>query len=212
MITAEIVVESAINAGISFVSGVPDSVLAGIGACFERTTSIKHVVSHNEGGAIALAAGSFLATATVPLVYLQNSGLGNALNPLVSLSSRNVYGIPQVLMIGWRGCPGNEDEPQHIEQGHVTQKILESIGVECASGNRRRNGFGVAHLPCLCGRIDRPTGGRVGAGSLRSTAGFHGGCNHAAGVFHPDAGPDGWPGLRRGSGFHARCLWPDSDQ
>jgi phosphonopyruvate decarboxylase len=116
--------------GIGFYAGVPDSLLKDLNACIaDNVEGSHHVVAHNEGGAIALAAGHFLATGRPGLVYMQNSGLGNAVNPLVSLASPEVYGIPIVLMIGWRGQPGRSDEPQHSHQGRVTEEMLETLGV-----------------------------------------------------------------------------------
>jgi phosphonopyruvate decarboxylase len=87
------------------------------------------VVAPNEGSAVALAAGHYLATGRLGLVYLQNSGLGNSVNPLVSLASPSVYGIPMVMMIGWRGEPGTVDEPQHDHQGRITKEMLELLDV-----------------------------------------------------------------------------------
>ena len=85
----------------------------------------------NEGAAVGLAIGHHLATGNVPLVYLQNSGLGNAVNPLLSLADPDVYGVPLVLLIGWRGAPGEADEPQHRKQGRVTLGLLEAMEVPC---------------------------------------------------------------------------------
>lgn len=116
--------------GIDFFTGVPDSLLKEFCACVtERSGDGGHVIAANEGGAVALAAGYHLATGGCPLVYMQNSGLGNAVNPLLSLADRNVYAVPMLLMIGWRGEPGVKDEPQHIRQGEVTLPMLEAMGV-----------------------------------------------------------------------------------
>ena len=89
----------------------------------------RHVITANEGSAVALAAGHYLATGELGLVYLQNSGLGNTVNPLTSLADADVYGIPMLVMIGWRGEPGTEDEPQHVKMGKVTARLLDAIGV-----------------------------------------------------------------------------------
>jgi phosphonopyruvate decarboxylase len=86
----------------------------------------------NEGAAVALAAGYYLAAGKIPLVYMQNSGIGNAVNPLLSLADGEVYGIPLVLVIGWRGEPGVHDEPQHLKQGRVTLKLLEAMEIPYA--------------------------------------------------------------------------------
>lgn len=110
--------------------GVPDTILAGLGAYLVRNCAPqRHVVAANEGNAVALAAGAQLARGGCPVVYLQNSGLGNALNPLVSLADPQVSGIPMLLIVGWRGQPGVPDEPQHRTQGAATLGILDSAGI-----------------------------------------------------------------------------------
>ncbi len=120
------------DAGIDFYTGVPDSLLKGLcDELFDRygTDSDTHVVAHNEGGAIALCAGHYLATGRPALCYMQNSGIGNAVNPLVSLMDPEVYNIPCLLVIGWRGEPGVKDEPQHVKQGKITLAQLELLGI-----------------------------------------------------------------------------------
>ena len=89
----------------------------------------KHIIAANEGASIALAAGNYLATKKIALVYMQNSGLGNAVNPLTSLVNQDVYGIPLLLIIGWRGEPGEKDAPQHTKQGKITLKLLETLDI-----------------------------------------------------------------------------------
>lgn len=114
----------------TFFAGVPDSLLKD--ACAFITENVpkdSHVLSANEGTAIATATGHYLATGNVPCVYLQNSGLGNLVNPLLSLCSQKVYSIPVLLLIGWRGEPGKKDEPQHLVQGKLTPGMLEQMGV-----------------------------------------------------------------------------------
>lgn len=115
--------------GVDFYAGVPDSLLKPV--CFYLTDHAgdKHVVAANEGGAVALACGYHLATGKVPLVYLQNSGQGNTINPLLSLADRDVYSIPMLLLIGWRGEPGTKDEPQHVKQGKVTASLLDAMQI-----------------------------------------------------------------------------------
>ena len=88
----------------------------------------RHVITANEGGAIALAAGHHMATGGLPVVYMQNSGLGNTVNPLTSLTDAAVYGLPMLLVIGWRGEPGKKDEPQHVKMGQVTPRLLDALG------------------------------------------------------------------------------------
>jgi phosphonopyruvate decarboxylase len=115
------------NNGINFFTGVPDSLLKDIcGYITDNTKDKEHIIAANEGAAVSLATGYFLATNNIPLVYLQNSGLGNTINPLLSISDKEVYGIPMVLMIGWRGEPGVKDEPQHVKQGRVQNAILDA--------------------------------------------------------------------------------------
>ncbi len=119
-----------INNEIDFFAGVPDSLLKDICAYIaDNTPKGKNIITANEGGAIALGAGYHLATGKIPLIYMQNSGIGNAINPLLSLADKEVYSIPMILLIGWRGEPGVKDEPQHIKQGRVTPSLLESIEI-----------------------------------------------------------------------------------
>ncbi|MDR3107038.1 MAG: phosphonopyruvate decarboxylase [Bifidobacteriaceae bacterium] len=117
--------------GLSFFAGVPDSTLQGFGSALEsRIGRQRHVVAANEGNAVALAAGWYLATGRLGVVYLQNSGLGNAVNPLLSLTNRSVYRIPLLMLIGWRGAPGQPDEPQHAAQGRLTPGLLDALEIE----------------------------------------------------------------------------------
>lgn len=117
--------------GIDFFSGVPDSLLKDFCAYVtDNLESRKSIIAANEGNAIAIASGYHLATGKYGLVYMQNSGLGNTINPLTSLADKEVYSIPMVLLIGWRAEPGIKDEPQHIKMGKVTLKLLETIGIK----------------------------------------------------------------------------------
>ncbi len=116
--------------GVRFYAGVPDSLLKDFCAYVtDHAPAQRHSITANEGSAIALAVGHHLATGEVGLVYLQNSGLGNTVNPLTSLADADVYGVPVLLLIGWRGEPGVKDEPQHVKMGKVTGGLLEAIGV-----------------------------------------------------------------------------------
>lgn len=111
--------------------GVPDSLLKDFCAYVtDNTSEKKHTITANEGNAIGLAAGHFLATGNPALVYMQNSGIGNCVNPLLSLTDDEVYNIPLLMFIGWRGEPGKKDEPQHIKQGKVTDKLLDAMGIK----------------------------------------------------------------------------------
>ena len=114
-----------------FFTGVPDSQLKPLCDYLMFTYGIgeHHMIAANEGNSVALAAGYHLSTGKVPVVYLQNSGLGNIINPVASLMNDKVYGIPCVFIVGWRGEPGIHDEPQHIYQGEVTVKLLEDMDI-----------------------------------------------------------------------------------
>ena len=115
--------------GIDCFCGVPDSLLKNF--CAYVTDNAKnHTITANEGNAIALASGHYLATGRPALVYMQNSGIGNCVNPLLSLTDEEVYNIPLLMLIGWRGEPGKKDEPQHIKQGKVTNDLLKVMGIK----------------------------------------------------------------------------------
>lgn len=117
-------------AGICFFAGVPDSLLANLCAYIDdQCTPREHVITANEGNAIALAAGYHLSSGKAAAVYMQNSGLGNTINPLTSLTDPEVYKIPMLLIIGWRGEPGVKDEPQHIKQGRITPGQLDLLEI-----------------------------------------------------------------------------------
>jgi len=130
MVNVDYFFSSLRHAGVEFFTGVPDSLLKDICAYItDNTSSENHIISANEGNAISIAIGHHLATKKVPLIYLQNSGLGNIINPLLSLADPDVYSIPMLLLIGWRGEPGINDEPQHIKQGKVTTDLLNVMNV-----------------------------------------------------------------------------------
>lgn len=115
---------------IDFYAGVPDSLLKNLCAYItDHADDTHNIIAANEGGAMGLAAGYHLATGKVPVVYMQNSGEGNIINPLASLTDKDVYQIPVLLIIGWRGKPGVHDEPQHVKQGKVTLPLLETMGI-----------------------------------------------------------------------------------
>lgn len=130
MIKPSFFVETLAKNEIEFFTGVPDSLLKNICAYItENSSKTNNIIAANEGGAIGLAAGYHLATGKIPVVYMQNSGEGNAVNPLMSLTDKDVYNIPVLLVIGWRGEPGVHDEPQHVKQGKVTCSMLETMGI-----------------------------------------------------------------------------------
>ena len=115
-----------------FFTGVPDSLLKPLCDWLLHEHGVsprRHIVAANEGNAVAIAAGYHLATGKIPVVYLQNSGIGNIINPVASLLSDRIYGIPVLFIVGWRGEPGVPDEPQHAFQGEVTVKLLETMDV-----------------------------------------------------------------------------------
>ena len=115
-----------------FFAGVPDSQLKALCDCLVDQLGIsdRHIIAANEGNAVGLAAGYHLATGKIPVVYLQNSGIGNIINPVASLLNERVYGIPCVFIVGWRGEPGIHDEPQHVYQGIVTERLLHDMEIE----------------------------------------------------------------------------------
>ena len=119
------------NLNSSFYTGVPDSQLKAL-CCYLADTfgiSGQHIIAANEGNCTALAAGYYLATGKIPIVYMQNSGIGNIVNPAASLLNRQVYGIPCIFVIGWRGEPGVHDEPQHIFQGQISEQLLKDLEI-----------------------------------------------------------------------------------
>ena len=119
--------------GIDFFTGVPDSLLKDFCTCLRvNIAPERNITAANEGAAVALAAGHYLASGNPGLVYMQNSGEGNAVNPLTSLTDPDVYGIPVLLLIGWRGRPGVQDEPQHVKQGKITESLLDVLGIPYA--------------------------------------------------------------------------------
>ena len=133
MIQPQAFIDALAQGGVDFFAGVPDSLLKNLCAYITDTVSReKNIIAANEGNAVGLAAGYHLATGKVGCVYMQNSGEGNIVNPLLSLMDEDVYHIPMLLVIGWRGEPGVHDEPQHKKQGKVTLTLLETMGVPYA--------------------------------------------------------------------------------
>ena len=130
MIPPRLLYNSLLKSGLVFYSGVPDSLLKSFCAYVtDHSDNRHHIIAANEGGAIGLAAGYHLATGKIPVVYMQNSGMGNAANPLISLMDRDVYHMPVLLIIGWRGEPGRHDEPQHVKQGKITLPLLDAMQI-----------------------------------------------------------------------------------
>lgn len=129
MIDALLFLKKLKELGAGSVTGVPDSLLSKLSACVLETEILPHTIAANEGNAIGLAIGTYLASEKPGVVYMQNSGLGNAVNPLTSLADPDVYGIPLFLIVGWRGEPGIKDEPQHKKQGKVTLGQLDLLEI-----------------------------------------------------------------------------------
>lgn len=123
--------KSLVEAGVNgIVVGVPDSLLRNFTDYLSHfLDKEKHIIAANEGTAVGIAAGFYLSSNKLPLIYLQNSGLGNAVNPLVSLADPEVYGIPMILIVGWRGEPSIKDEPQHLVQGRITPSFIDSMNI-----------------------------------------------------------------------------------
>jgi phosphonopyruvate decarboxylase len=131
MIEVEAFYDELLKNDMNFFTGVPDSLLKSFCAFVKDNVNCdRNIVSANEGNAIGLAAGYHLGTGKIGLVYMQNSGIGNAVNPLASLADKLVYSIPMLLVIGWRGEPNKKDEPQHKKQGLVTVETLELLGIK----------------------------------------------------------------------------------
>ena len=122
---------------INFFTGVPDSVLKPLSLKLSNLGKKNHIITANEGGSVSLATGYFLATKKIALVYLQNSGLGNIVNPITSMIHKNVYGIPMLLFIGWRGAPKIKDEIQHNVQGKITLKQLKLLDIPYKIFNKK---------------------------------------------------------------------------
>lgn len=130
MVDQKYLFESLQKMGIIFFTGVPDSLLNDF--CLYMVKNIpdrQHVMAANEGNAIGIAAGHYLATGNIPVVYMQNSGIGNATNPLLSLAHDSVYGIPMILVIGWRGDPAISDHAQHKKQGELTPVLMKDMDI-----------------------------------------------------------------------------------
>lgn len=168
------------RSGFGFFTGVPDSLLKDFLLHVRNSYPAEmHVITANEGNAVALASGHYLATGKPGIVYMQNSGLGNAVNPLLSLADRLVYSIPMLLIIGWRGEPsGKKDEPQHAKQGQVTLALLDAMGIEFELLNSNTNNFDqiVMKLTSKMKKTSSPVALVVSAGTF--------------GSFLPNAQPD----------------------
>lgn len=131
MLSPQYFIEQLKEQNMDFFTGIPDSLLKSLCAyILAELLPENNIIAANEGAAVGIAAGYYLATGNIPVVYMQNSGLGNTVNPLLSLMDKDVFNIPTLLLIGWRGEPNVNDEPQHIKQGKVTIPLLDVIGVK----------------------------------------------------------------------------------
>jgi phosphonopyruvate decarboxylase len=136
MIFVKQLFDTLIKNKISFFTGVPDSVLKNLINCFGALNKKKHIIAANEGSAISIGIGYYLSTKKIPCIYLQNSGLGNAINPLISIAHKKVYSIPLLLMIGWRGAYNKKDEPQHMVKGKITPQLLNLLNIRYCTVRR----------------------------------------------------------------------------
>ena len=130
MIFVENLIKTLKKNKISFFTGVPDSILTSLSRKLENFPIKQHVIATNEGSAVSIGIGHYLSSKKIPCIYLQNSGLSNAINPLISIAHQEVYSIPLFLMIGWRGSPKIPDEPQHKAKGKITLKILKLLKIK----------------------------------------------------------------------------------
>jgi phosphonopyruvate decarboxylase len=130
MILVENIIDILKKNKINFFTGVPDSILKNFSNYVEGFSKKQHIISTSEGSAVSIGIGYHLATKKIPCIYLQNSGLSNAINPLISIASKEVYSIPLFLMIGWRGAPKKPDEPQHLAKGKITPSLLKLLKID----------------------------------------------------------------------------------
>lgn len=129
MLDQKLIFEELKKQGVTFFSGVPDSYLNGFCNYALKNFPERNIIAANEGNAVGIAAGHYFATREIPLVYTQNSGMGNMINPLASLVDEKVYSVPMLLLIGWRGQPGTGDWPQHVLQGGITPRLLDILHI-----------------------------------------------------------------------------------
>ena len=141
---------------INFFTGVPDSVLKPLSLYLSNINKKKHIITANEGGAVSLATGYNLATNKIALVYLQNSGLGNIINPITSMIHKEIYKIPMLLFIGWRGAPGQPDEVQHNVQGKITLNQLKLLNIPYKIFNKKNYKKQLLDLIKLCKKLSKP--------------------------------------------------------
>ena len=130
MIDVDLLIKLFKKNNINFFTGVPDSVLKELSYKLQKKDKKNHIIATNEGAAVSIGIGHYLSTNKIPVIYMQNSGLSNAINPLISIAHKKVYSIPLVLVIGWRGSPSSKDEPQHNVKGKITKKLLKLLNIQ----------------------------------------------------------------------------------
>ena len=141
MISSKYFLKFLLKKKINFFTGVPDSLLKFFLNELNLISKNNNITAVNEGSAVSMAIGYYLATKKIPCVYMQNSGLGNAINPLASLAHKKVYSVPMVLIVGWRGGPSYHDEPQHKVKGKITLKLLKLLKVKYEILNNKVKNF-----------------------------------------------------------------------
>ena len=129
MIKVKTLIDSLKKNNINFFTGVPDSVLKELSYFLQNKNKKNHIIATNEGSAVSIGIGHYLSKRKIPAIYMQNSGLSNALNPLISIAHEKVYSIPLILIIGWRGSPRVKDEPQHNVKGKITKNLLKLLNI-----------------------------------------------------------------------------------
>jgi phosphonopyruvate decarboxylase len=129
MIKVESLIDLLKKNNSDFFTGVPDSILKELSSLLQIKNKKNHIIAANEGSAVSIGIGYYLSTKKIPVIYMQNSGLANALNPLISIAHKKVYSIPLILIIGWRGSPRVNDEPQHNVKGKITEQLLKLLNI-----------------------------------------------------------------------------------
>ncbi len=165
----EYFIQELANNGLAFFTGVPDSYLNGFNNYLKNNIPVeRNVITANEGNAIAFASGYYFATGNIPVVYMQNSGLGNCVNPLLSLADRRVYSVPMLLIIGWRGEPGTKDgeREQHTMQGRISGELLDSMEIPYKVLNEDTATADIAYLAAKAKEISAPVAFLVPDGVL----------------------------------------------
>ncbi|MAJ22840.1 MAG: phosphonopyruvate decarboxylase [Candidatus Pelagibacter sp. TMED64] len=169
MIAAKNFSNTLLKENINFITGVPDSVLKNMIFSFDKNKKFKHMPANNEGTAVALAIGHNLSTKKMAAVYFQNSGLGNAINPLISIAHQKVYSIPMVLIIGWRGSPNKPvDEPQHSVKGKITKQILKLLNIKYCIIRKKKDLNKLKDLIKLSKKNKKPVACLVEKGTLEN--------------------------------------------